>query len=440
MLKKHIAQLINIGWIALMVSLPISKAVSSVALTALVILGIMVNFTQIKTKQNFNDKPIWALCSLYIAYIIGCFYSADTIQAFWFLYRANGLWLSPLAVLLHLPLIIEKHKFYLKVFIFGNLLACTSTLLLYTMPEARVIYLIEQLNGILSPYTSTVDRLSFGLYSPFIDRLQFGNLIGIGILAVIWLWGETINKKQNFYAISSLTILIITHLFLGARAAQLGSLVSVALLALVALAQTVYKKLKGIVSKPVVVAITTIFVLSITLLLPYLSYHFVEPVKVRYEQLRWEIDMVLNHDFKAASYEHFTSLRRIISWKNLWELIEQYPLMGVGTGDYNAELDKIYAADSLHLSRNSHSQYLQIWATVGIWGLLVFLGSLIYWLYALSRQANRWLFSFGGAVLLFYSIVFLFDAVLLRQVDNMAFPLILSIIYTISYRQQKAKS
>ena len=52
MLKKHIAQLINIGWIALMVSLPISKAVSSVALTALVILGIMVNFTQIKTKQR----------------------------------------------------------------------------------------------------------------------------------------------------------------------------------------------------------------------------------------------------------------------------------------------------------------------------------------------------------------------------------------------------
>lgn len=440
MLKKHIAQLINIGWIALMVSLPLSKAVSSVALTALVILGIIVRFTQVKTKQKFNDNPIWALCSLYVAYIIGCFYSADTTQAFWFLYRANGLWLSPLAVLLHLPLIIEQHKFYLKIFIFGNLLACASTLLLYTMPEARVIYLIEQLNGILSPYTSTVDRLSFGLYSPFIDRLQFGNLIGISILAVIWLWGETINKKQNFYALSNLFILLVTHLFLGARAAQLGSLVSMALLALVALAQIIYKKLKGSISKTAVVVITTIFVLSITLLLPYLSYHFVEPVKVRYEQLRWEVDMVLNHDFKATSYEHFTSLRRIVSWQNLWELVKQHPIMGIGTGDYNAELDKIYANDSLHLPRNSHSQYLQIWATVGIWGLLVFLGSLIYWLYALSCQANRWLFSFGGAVLLFYSVVFLFDAVLLRQVDNMAFPLILSIIYTISYRQQQAKS
>jgi O-antigen ligase len=278
------------------------------------------------------------------------------------------------------------------------------------------------------------------LYSPFIDRLQFGNLIGISILAVIWLWGETINKKQNFYALSSLLILLVTHLFLGARAAQLGSLVSMALLALVALAQIIYKKLKGSISKTAVVVITTIFVLSITLLLPYLSYHFVEPVKVRYDQLRWEIDMVLNHDFKAASYEHFTSLRRVVSWQNLWELVKQHPIMGIGTGDYNAELDKIYANDSLHLSRNSHSQYLQIWATVGVWGLLAFLGSLIYWLYALSRQANRWLFSFGCAVLLFYSVVFLFDAVLLRQVDNMAFPLILSIIYTISYRQQKAKN
>lgn len=436
MIEKRITQLVNICWIVLMVSLPISKAASSVALTALVILGIVVRFTQTKTKQQFNSKPIWALCSLYVAYIIGCFYSADTTQAFWFLYRANGLWLSPLAVLLHLPLVIEQYKFYLKIFIFGNLLACISTLLLYIMPEARVIYYIEQLNGILSPYTSTVDRLSFGLYSPFIDRLQFGNLIGISILATIWLWGETINKKQNFYAISSLVILIITHLFLGARAAQLGSLVSISLLALVALSQIIYKKLKGNISKPVTVGITTIFVLALMLLLPYLSYHFVEPVKVRYEQLRWEMDMVLNHDFKATSYEHFTSLRRFVSWKNLWQLIRQHPIMGIGTGDYNAELDKIYAADSLHLSRNSHSQYLQIWATVGIWGLLAFIGSLIYWLYALSCQANRWLLSFGSAVLLFYSIVFLFDAVLLRQVDNMAFPLILSIIYVISCQKK----
>lgn len=437
MLKKRIAQLINIGWIALMVSLPISKAVSSVALTALVILGIVLRFTQTPTNKPFNDKPIWALCSLYVTYVIGCFYSADKMQAFWFLYRANGLWLSPLAVILHFPLIIKNYKVYLKVFIFGNLLACIATLLLYAMPEAKVIYYIGQLNGILSPYTSTVDRLSFGLYSPFIDRLQFGNLIGISILAVIWLWGETISKKQNFYAFISIIILIITHLFLGARAAQLGSLVSIALLVLVALLQAIYKKLIGTVSKPVIIIATTIFVLFFMLLLPYLSYHFVEPVKVRYEQLRWEIDMVLNHDFKATSYEHFTSLRRIVSWKNLWEIAKQHPIIGIGTGDYNTELNKVYAADSLHLSPNSHSQYLQIWAVVGLWGLLAFIGSLIYWLYALNRQANRWLFSFGGAVLLFYSIVFLFDAVLLRQVDNMAFPLMLSVIYAISCQQKK---
>lgn len=435
MLKKYIEQVSHIGWISLMVGLPISKAAASVALTALVILGIAKLFSQQKPNNEFDYRPIWALSALFFAYIIGCFYSTDIGQAITFLYRANGLWMSPLAVMLHTQLIATHYRLYLKALIVGTILACLATLLLYAMPESRVIYYIEQSNGILSPYSNTANRLSFGLYSPFIDRLQFGNLIGISILAVVWLWGETETRKQYFYAFGSLVILFITHLFLGARSAQLGTLLGLALLVSSVLVQNIRQQLKNKVSKTFVVLTTTVFVLSFTLFLAYMAYHFVAPVQMRYHQLQWEMDMFLNHDFKSASYEHFTSLRRIVSWLNSWTLIKQYPIMGVGTGDYYTELDRIYAADNLALPLNSHSQYLQIWATVGLWGLSVFIGSLLYWLYALKQRADRWLFCFGCSILLLYSLVFLFDAILLRQIDNITFPAILGIIYTISYRK-----
>ena len=437
MLKKYIEQLSHLSWISLMISLPISKGVASVALTALIVLGIAKLFTPQKPSNKFNYRPIWVLYSLFFAYIIGCFYSTDIKQAVTFLYRANGLWMSPLAVMLHTQLIATHYRIYLKALIAGTIWACLVTLLLYAMPESRVIYYIEQSNGILSPYSNTANRLSFGLYSPFIDRLQFGNLIGISILAVVWLGGKIEARKQYIYAFCSLVILCITHLFLGARAAQLGTLLGLALLTSAVLVQRIQQQLKNKVSKAFVVLATAIFVLLLTLFLTYMAYHFVEPVQMRYHQLQWEMDMFLNHDFKPASYEHFTSLRRIVSWINSWTLIKQYPIMGVGTGDYYTELNRIYAADNLTLPLNSHSQYLQIWATVGLWGLLTFIASLLYWLYTLHQRADRWLFCFGGSILLLYGLVFLFDAVLLRQIDNMTFPAILGIIYTITYQTNR---
>lgn len=63
----------------------------------------------------------------------------------------------------------------------------------------------------------------------------------------------------------------------------------------------------------------------------------------------------------------FSTLMRINYWKDTWEIIRQSPLKGVGLGNFN-----------IMQSRYAHNSYLQIWAEMGILGIIS-----ILWLVAL---------------------------------------------------------
>lgn len=58
----------------------------------------------------------------------------------------------------------------------------------------------------------------------------------------------------------------------------------------------------------------------------------------------------------------FSTLMRLSYWRETWELIKAHPLIGVGLSNFN-----------LKMSRYAHNSYLQIWAEMGLLGLLSFL-------------------------------------------------------------------
>ncbi len=90
---------------------------------------------------------------------------------------------------------------------------------------------------------------------------------------------------------------------------------------------------------------------------------------------------------------------RIHKWKNTLERWAESPILGVGTGDMQNELNKTYENNNfqmaLHYEFNPHNQYFETLLTIGVPGFLV----LIIWLWGLCvvgwfRQ-NWLLFAFG---------------------------------------------
>jgi len=80
---------------------------------------------------------------------------------------------------------------------------------------------------------------------------------------------------------------------------------------------------------------------------------------------------------KYGYAEGYSLGMRLEFWKTAGQIIKQSPLVGVGTGDVQDAFDLQYYLDGTSLSeknrRRAHNQYLTIWLTYGLFGLIYFL-------------------------------------------------------------------
>ena len=107
----------------------------------------------------------------------------------------------------------------------------------------------------------------------------------------------------------------------------------------------------------------------------YLDHY---PLQNRMYTTLYELEMY--SDFGYA--EGFSLGMRLEFWKTAKRIIEKQPLMGVGTGDVQDAFDMQYHMDKTSLSeknrRRAHNQYLTIWLTYGIFGMIFFLFYLLW--------------------------------------------------------------
>jgi len=82
---------------------------------------------------------------------------------------------------------------------------------------------------------------------------------------------------------------------------------------------------------------------------------------------------------KVADSKDGTAERRVI-WKATMDIIQRDPIVGVGTGDIKDELIQQYKVNGnfivVERNLNSHNQYLQTFATLGLPGILTLLAML----------------------------------------------------------------
>ncbi|MGB1205500.1 MAG: O-antigen ligase family protein [Chitinophagales bacterium] len=421
LLKK---KYIHFLFIILLISLPISKASASVALVLLFADAIIRLFRN--PTQHLNTIPthksLILIGGLFFVYMSGLLYSQNLQAGLDFLYANNGFFTIPFIVWINRQLIVEKFTAYLTYFTAATVVSCIITLGFYMLSEAQLMAVIEKV-GFLQEYTPQRSRLMYGLYSPFIGRIQFCNLVGIAILACSWLF---MTKKHRLFSFFSGAFLLVSSVYLGGRAAQLGILFAAFIFTLGFCFYYIFPYCKKQFNNTKIASVITTSLVTLLLASPFLAYQNLEPIQKRYGQMFWELQIFQDNTFENYKYEHFTCIRRLVSWQNSWEIVKASPILGVGTGDYYSAMQQVYDADKFKIPVNSHSQYLQIWVTAGLLGLAFFVFVILHWLVAIYRSENRMLFVFAAAYMGFYLIVFALDAVLLRQVDNMTFPFFMS--------------
>lgn len=93
---------------------------------------------------------------------------------------------------------------------------------------------------------------------------------------------------------------------------------------------------------------------------------------------------------KFGYAEGFSLGMRLEYWKTAWKIIKKNFWVGVGSGDVQLAFDLQYEIDDSSLSmknrRRAHNQFLTIWISLGIMGLIYFL---VYLFYPLTKAHNE---------------------------------------------------
>ncbi len=371
------------------------------------------------TKHLSNHLLLLPTC-LFIAMAMSLLYSTNSSYGLKILGSQFKFLAIPFIFFVHRHGIKGRTEQYLQLFVTATSFAAFITFLFFLLPNDWGQKIAGSI-PLLKDYVVHEKAFAFGVYSPFTERLQFSYLIGVAIFCQLWLLFKRPPRKKLFEGINKIAILLVTLLILGARGAQISFLLA-SIIWLIGgyfyfIHPSIVQKFHALFSY----AILSLGIGFFLIIAPFLAYKNVPAVKVRYDQMQWEIKTFQNGTYLNYDYTHFTSIRRLLSWRNSWTIIKNNPILGVGIGDYQTEMQKEYAKDKLGFPVNTQSQFLYYWTASGLLGVLSILFLLSYAIFLFLLKSTTPLKLFGLSFLIFYSLLFLFDAPLNFQVGSMTF-------------------
>ncbi|MFK7978783.1 MAG: O-antigen ligase family protein [Saprospiraceae bacterium] len=406
----------------------------SIAFVGLVFISIFSFFQD--RKLTIPNRLFIFPIALFFTFAISLFYTHDFIEGLDVLSSQIEFLAIPFIFLINQVIIKEKFQYYIRLLTGATSIAAFITFIFFLLP-AETNQNIAANISLLKDYVVHEKALAFGVYSPFTERLQFSYLIGVAIFLQLWLFLKRYTADGTRLTVGCMTVnglkllvLVGTLLILGARGAQLSFLGASIIWIIGGYFHLIHSKLSKKVNAFFAYAVLILGLVVFLIITPFFAYQKIPAVKVRYDQMRWEIGTFQDGTFSNYEYTHFTSVRRLLSWKNSWAIIQENPILGVGIGDYQAAMEKEYAKDDLGFPVNTQSQFLYYWTASGLLSFVIFFSCLGYSFLMFFRQKDYWFKLLGMSFLVFYSLLFLFDAPLNFQVGAMTFLTIFCLLGT----------
>lgn len=130
--------------------------------------------------------------------------------------------------------------------------------------------------------------------------------------------------------------------------------------------------------------------------MPAAAYLLVPSFRAKVDYMRW--GLIKYQEGEGADY---SDTGRLVSMKVGWELARQHPVFGVGAGNLNQEVKRVFDQSYPQLPEPlvPHNQFLFVLAGTGAAGLLLFLFALFHPLFYRRNYHHPFLLGFYGVVL-----------------------------------------
>jgi len=353
-----------------------------------------------KFKQITSNKFIIASIVFFSLHVVGLIWTEDLE---WGLHISRKMWYF----LILLPVLYTiVRKDYIKLYISAFLLAITIT------EVASYLVWFE----IIEPFKNATVRNP----TPFMSHISYNPILAFAIYLVLHEVFFNKNLKNLylylyiFFAISMSINMFIT----GGRAGQVIFFVMLSILIFQFFDKQRFKALIYIC-----IAVPGIF---------FISYLTSDIFNERVDQAIYEVrtfSETKGFDVKRSS--HTSVGARLNFTVNSWQVIKDNLLIGVGTGDFPNEYNKINEINSPRLpeTTNPHNMYILILMQLGFIGLISMMGLFYYQIKLSLRAPNKFIKDVGITLPILFLIIMLSDSYLLGHYTTLLYVFFSSFLY-----------
>lgn len=336
--------------------LPFGIKQTTYAIVLLVIVWLLQNNFKYLLNGLKKSKMLWLFCLPYLLMILSLTYTQDFKSGVWELEKGVSLLLFPLIFFSAKKMPVKSIHFILWSFILSNVCfgcVCLSyAIFKYYSEGVNLFFNFDLVNLFSSHPTYYSMYILFSLVSLYYlnkEKLNTGgwSTMKLIIIAIVLLFFILIFLLSVRYIFIVFTLAVITIIFIYTL------------------------KTKNI---KIGLSFFSIFVIMVFLGLKNNSI-----LRERLLQIKENYTYELSES-TMEGYNGFTT--RLAQWESSLSIIKTAPILGVGPGDVQQELQEVYKKNFLKYSYrdklNAHNQYFQTCLGLGLVGLSVLLAGLFF--------------------------------------------------------------
>jgi O-antigen ligase len=339
------------------IGLVASRVLLSVAMIVFTVNAIISPDRKVNFKYFLSSPQLWSVTIIFFVYLYSGLYSSDKSSWLEKVQIKLPFLFLPFAILTVKNITKDEFRRLLAFFVFVTFISCLYVLVRYYLQKDQVLY---GAGAVMS--------------TPF-SHVRFSLIISLACFICLYLYNERFVwfSKYDYIVIAITGVLLV--LFLHILAVRSG-LAAFYLSLLIIVARYIYLQEKWLIG---------ISFLSGFILMPFLAYLFIPTFTEKIEYAKYSLDQYFNSNDLNNS-----DVARIYSVKKGWEVSKEHFWVGVGAGDLENAMHLKYKdyPEVDGSRRKPHNQWIWIWASTGLIGVILCAFSFIYPLWRMRRSMN----------------------------------------------------